>query len=256
MTTPRFSLAGRVALVTGAARGIGYSIAVELGAAGAAVAVIGRSVESLSEVVAATQATGARVLALAADVGIEAEVVAAVERCRAELGPVDVLVNNAAITAAGNIHELELDDWETLLRTNLTSVYLFTRAVSAAMCERGWGRIVNIGSVVAHNGGLRGSEVSPSYTAAKAGMHGFTRTVSRDLAPFGVTVNVVAPGQTATRMTDLLTPEQIKTVVDQIPVGRLGTTEEVAYAVRFLASHEAAYITGVTLDVNGGIVQR
>jgi 3-oxoacyl-[acyl-carrier protein] reductase len=189
----------------------------------------------------------------AGDVGLPGDVARIAAHCTGVLGPVDVLVNNAGVLSRGPVWEVDLATWEQGLRTNLTGPYLLCQALAPAMCERRWGRIVNIASITAQTGGVSGSV---AYSASKGGLLAFTRTLARDLAPFGVTVNAVAPGQIDTGMSDSLPPEQLRAVVALVPLGRLGSPAEIAATVRFLASEEAGYITGATLDVNGGILKR
>jgi len=248
-----FSLRGRIALVTGAGRGLGRAIALELARAGAAVALVGRSEPPLAAVAAEIQAAGGRAVVCAGDVGLPGDVARIAAHCTDVLGPVDVLVNNAGVLSRGPVWAVDLATWEQALRTNLTGPYLLCQALAPAMRERRWGRIVNIASITAQTGGVSGSV---AYSASKGGLLAFTRTLARDLAPFGVTVNAVAPGQIDTGMSDSLTPEQLRAVVALIPLGRLGSPAEIAATVRFLASEEAGYITGATLDVNGGILKR
>jgi 3-oxoacyl-[acyl-carrier protein] reductase len=248
-----FRLDGRVALVTGAGRGIGRAVALVLSQAGAAVGLVGRSAEPLQAVAAELVAAGGRTAVLVADVGDAQQVQAAVERCNAELGTVDILVNNAGVSLRGPIQDVSLEAWDATLRANLTGAFLCSRVVADGMCARGWGRIVNISSVTAQSGGVTGSV---AYSASKGGMLAFTRTLARDLAPYNVTVNAVTPGQIDTRMSDETPSEELKAVLAQIPLGRLGSPEDIAYAVLFLASEEAGYVTGATLDVNGGILKR
>ncbi len=253
MTEQPFSLRGRVAFVTGAGRGIGRAVAIELARAGASVALVGRGAAAIEAVAAEIQAHGGQSLAVTADVGEQSEVERAVATCQATLGAVDVLVNNAGDSTRGPIGEIDLAAWEASLRVNLTGAFLCARAVAEGMAARRWGRIVNVSSVTAQTGGVSGSV---AYSAAKGGMLAFTRTLARDLAPSGVTVNAITPGQIATRMSDDLPPDSLKAVLALIPLGRLGTPEDIAHAVRFLASEEAGYITGATIDVNGGILKR
>ncbi len=240
-------------LVTGASRGIGRATALGLADAGADVAVVARDLARLNEVAAEVERRGRRCAVYALDVCRGEQVVDSVARCGAELGPVDVLVNNAGVAGREPIERLSDEAWQEAISVNLTAAFTYARAVAGSMCERGWGRIVNVASISAQTGGVRGSV---AYASSKGGLIALTKTLARDLGPFGVTVNAVAPGQIATRMGTQQGAEQLAELRRQIPIGRLGTPEEVAAAIRFLASPEASYITGATLDVNGGIARR
>jgi len=241
-------LAGRTALVTGASRGIGRAVALELAAAGAEVAVnYAHSPEAAAEVVAAIEAMGGRAYALQADVSREAEadglIKAAVERS----DRLDVLVNNAGITRDGLLMRMKTADWQTVMDLNLSGVFYCTRAVARPMLKQKRGRIVNITSVV----GLMGNPGQANYAAAKAGVIGLTRTSAKELASRGITVNAVAPGFIATDMTRGLDSDAL---LKAIPMGCFGQPEHVAGAVRFLAADPAAaYIPGQVLPVAGGI---
>jgi 3-oxoacyl-[acyl-carrier protein] reductase len=244
-------LAGRIALVTGASRGIGREIAVALAAVGARVVVnYARSPEAAAEVVREIEATGAQAWAHQANVAVEAEVEAMVKAVLEREGRIDVLVNNAGITRDGLLMRMKTADWQSVIDLNLTGVFLCTRAVSRAMLKARSGRIINITSVV----GMMGNPGQANYSAAKAGVIGLTRSTAAEFASRGITVNAVAPGFIATDMTKDLNAEPI---LAAIPLGRLGQPEEVAGAVRFLAADPAAaYITGQVLAVDGGMVMR
>lgn len=248
-------LSGQVALVTGASRGIGLAIARLLGQAGARLGLLARSAGPLEE--AAAQLTALlgpdRVLALPADVAREDQVNAAVAQLAAQWDRVDILVNNAGlISLGGPVWKIAPAEWERVMGANLTGAYLCCRAVIPHLQKQQGGRIINIASISAQTGGVSGGV---HYSSSKGGMISLTKTLSRDLAPFGVTVNAIAPGQIDADP-NLLTPEQREKVMGMIPLGRLGLPEDVAHAVLFLASPMAAYITGATLDVNGGILKR
>ena len=247
-----FGLKDHTAIVTGGSRGIGRAIAEVLGHAGARVAVIAREPVRLAEAVAQLRAKGYEALGCACDVAVEADVTAAVERVVARFGRVDVLVNNAGILQSGPITSFSAADWERVLATNLTSVFHFCRAVTPLFAAQHGGRVINIASVAAQTGGVSGSV---QYAASKGGMLAFTKALSRDLAPYNVTVNAVCPGQIETEMGSL-TGEARERVLKMIPLGRMGTPEDVASAVLFLATPAASYITGATIDVNGGILKR
>ncbi len=242
-------LADQVALVTGASRGIGRAIALELAAAGAEVVVnYAASAAAAEAVVETITAAGGRAYALAADVSVEEQVDALVKTVLERSGRLDVLVNNAGITRDGLLLRMKTSDWQSVIDLNLTGVFLCTRAVSRSMLKARSGRIINITSVV----GLVGNPGQANYSAAKAGVIGFTRSTAAEFASRGITVNAVAPGFIATDMTSELNQEPI---LAAIPLGRMGQPEEVAGAVRFLAADPAAaYITGQVLQVDGGMV--
>jgi NAD(P)-dependent dehydrogenase (short-subunit alcohol dehydrogenase family) len=242
--------AGRVAVVTGASRGIGAATAALLAQAGARVALIARSKEGLAAVAATLPR--ARSLAIPADLADTDAVTAAVDRIAATWGTVDILVNNAGIIAAAAYRDISVEEWQSMLEVNLTGAFRMVKAVAPLMEAAGWGRIVNITSVTAQTGGVSGGA---HYSASKGGLESFTKTLARDLAPAGITVNAIAPGQIDTSP-GLLTPEQRERVTAMIPLGRLGAPDDIARAVLFLVSGLADYITGTTLDVNGGILKR
>ncbi|WOB45376.1 3-oxoacyl-[acyl-carrier-protein] reductase [Thermoleptolyngbya oregonensis NK1-22] len=247
MTTQR--LAGQVALVTGASRGIGRAIALALAAEGAKVAVNYASSSGAADaVVAEIAGTGGEAIALQADVSKADQVDALFNAVMEKWGRVDVLVNNAGITRDTLLLRMKPEDWQAVIDLNLTGVFLCTRAASKIMLKQKSGRIVNISSVV----GLMGNPGQANYSAAKAGVIGFTKSVAKELAPRGITVNAIAPGFIATDMTHGLNSEDI---LKFIPLGRYGQAEEVAGATRFLAADPAAaYITGQVLNVDGGMV--
>ena len=240
-------LDGKVAMVTGGTRGIGRGIAAALAAAGARVAVLGRD-RSRAEAVATELGAGAR--GFGCDVTSQASVESAVAAIEKDLGGVDILVNNAGVTKDNVFLRLTDADWDTVLEANLKGAFRTIRAASRGMMKKRWGRIINVASVV----GLIGNKGQANYAASKAGLIGLTKTIARELASRGITVNAVAPGYIATDMTASLTDEQRELLARQIPLERLGTPEDVAAAVLFLASHEAAYITGQVLAVDGGMV--
>ncbi len=243
-------LAGKVAIVTGASRGIGRATAIALAAAGAQVVVnYARSSTAADEVVAEIVAAGGSAIALQADVSDADQVEALIQATLDKWGRVDVLVNNAGITRDTLLLRMKLEDWQAVMDLNLTGVFLCTRAVSKIMLKQRSGRIINIASVA----GLMGNPGQANYSAAKAGVVGFTKTVAKELASRGVTVNAVAPGFIKTDMTeDLPNTEEI---LKHIPLGRYGEAAEVAGLIRFLAADPAAaYMTGQVLTIDGGMV--
>jgi 3-oxoacyl-[acyl-carrier protein] reductase len=239
------SLEGKVALVTGGSRGIGAAISRELGSAGARVAVNYRSGKDAAEEVA-SEVGG---IALAANVGDPAEAKDLIERVESELGEVDVLVNNAGITRDTLIARMSDEEWEEVIETNLRGTFNTCRAVARKMLRRRSGAIVNMTSVV----GLHGNPGQANYAASKAGIIGLTKALARELGSRGVRVNAVAPGYIATELTDVLSEEIRAAILGNTPMGRLGSPEDVAAAVRFLCSDEAAFITGDVLLVDGGL---
>lgn len=241
-----FDLTGKAALVTGASGGIGAAIARALHGAGATVGLSGTRVEPLEALAAGL---GARAHVLPCDLG-DAEAVENLPKdAIAAMGSLDILVNNAGITRDQLFMRMSDRDWLDVLEVNLTSAMRLCRAAVRPMMKARWGRIVNIGSVV----GSIGNPGQANYSAAKAGLEGMTKAIAHEVATRGITANVVAPGFIETPMTDKLTEDQKATLYAKIPAARMGTAEEVAAAVLYLASPEAAYVTGATLHVNGGL---
>ncbi|MBI2711165.1 MAG: 3-oxoacyl-ACP reductase FabG [Actinobacteria bacterium] len=242
--------AARVALVTGASRGIGRATACALAAAGHRVAVTYRSdAEAAKSVVADVEAAGGDAIAVACDVADPATVDAAVGEVEDRLGPVAVLVANAGVTADGLVARMTEDRWRSVLATDLDGAFWSIRRVVPGMMRARWGRIVTVSSVVA----LSGSGGQANYAAAKAGLIGLTRSLARELAPRAITCNVVAPGPIATEMVDALPEARRSEITAAVPLGRMGTAGEVAATVAFLASDAAAYTTGAVLPVDGGL---
>ena len=243
------TIAGRVALVTGASQGIGRACALALAEAGATVALAARNEAKLAEVAAEIAAAGGTAHAFALDVGSEESIRECVKAVIARFGKVDILVNNAGITRDMLALRMKRKDWDDVLTTNLTGAFLMTQAVMGSMLKSRWGRVINITSVV----GEAGQAGQANYAASKAGLIGLTKSLARELASRTITVNAVAPGFIETAMTSVLTEEQRTAMTSHIPLARVGTDRDVAAAVAFLASEEAGYITGHTLDVNGGM---
>jgi 3-oxoacyl-[acyl-carrier protein] reductase len=242
-------LSARIALVTGASQGIGRACALELARAGFIVALAARSTEKLEAVAAEIAAAGGTAKAFALDVASEESIKTCAKAVIADLGGVHVLVNNAGITKDGLMLRMKLDDWNAVLSTNLTGAFLLTQACAQSMMKARWGRIINITSVV----GETGQAGQANYAASKAGMIGLTKSLARELASRNITVNAVAPGFIETAMTHVLTDDQKSAMTTQVPLGRAGQDTDIAAAVVYLASEGAGYITGHTLDVNGGM---
>jgi 3-oxoacyl-[acyl-carrier protein] reductase len=244
-----FSLKGRVALVTGASQGIGRATALALAHAGAHVAAAARSTDKLAAVVAEITAAGGEALALTMDVADAEQVKSGFRQAIEKFGKLDILVNNAAVTRDGLAVRMKLDDWEAVLRTNLTGAHLCAQQAMSVMMRARYGRIINVTSVVAQTG----NPGQVNYVAAKAGLIGLTRALAIEIASRNITVNAVAPGFIVSPMTDPL-PRSVKdALLARIPLGRMGTDADVASTIVFLASEEAGYITGAVLDVNGGM---
>jgi 3-oxoacyl-[acyl-carrier protein] reductase len=242
-------LQGRIALVTGASQGIGRACALELARAGATVALAARNEAKLAEVAAEIEAAGGQAAAFALDVSSEDSIKTGARAVIERFGKVEILVNNAGITRDGLMLRMKRPDWDAVIGTNLTGAFLLTQALLSPMLKNRWGRIVNISSVV----GRTGQAGQANYAASKAGLIGLTRSMAREFAARGITVNAVAPGYIETPMTAVLNDEQRTKMMAEIPAGRAGTDLEIAQAVAFLASEGAGYITGHVLDVNGGM---
>jgi len=244
-----FSLKDKVALVTGASQGIGRDTALALAAAGAKVAVAARNEEKLTALVSEITATGAEALALKMDVDNADEVKASFKQLLEKYGRLDILVNNAAITRDGLAMRMKQDDWDAVIRTNLTGAHLCIQQALPPMMKARAGRIINITSVVAQSGNAG----QANYVAAKAGLIGLTKAIAIEIASRNITVNAVAPGFIETPMTDVLSDAVKEELKKRIPLGRMGSPRDVTSAIIFLASDEAAYITGHVLNVNGGM---
>jgi len=241
---------GRVALVTGASQGIGRACAIVLAGAGTRVALCARNQEKLEQLAGEIASQGGEAAAFRLDVGNEEEIKAGVQAILARFGKIDILVNNAGVTRDQLIMRMKRAEWDEVLNTNLTGPFLLTRAVIGSMLKQRWGRIINITSIF----GQIGQAGQANYASSKAGLIGLTMAVAREVASRNITVNAVAPGWIDTAMTSALPVELKENMVKNIPLGRAGTDLDVAYAVKFLASEEAGYITGEVLKVNGGIL--
>jgi len=241
---------GRVALVTGASQGIGRACALKLAESGATVAVTARNQEKLVELVQQIDAKGGKAAAFPMDVADEQQIKTGFKSALEQFGKIDILVNNAGITRDQLVMRMKRADWDAVLNTNLTSAYLCIQQVMGPMLKQRWGRIINITSVF----GQMGQAGQANYAASKAGLIGLTMAIAREVGSRNITCNAVAPGFIETAMTAALGEEFRQNAVKMIPLGRVGTAEEVAYAVGFLASEEASYITGHVLNVNGGML--
>lgn len=243
------SLQGKVALVTGATRGIGQAIALELGRLGATVIGTATSESGASRISESLKANGIEGTGLVLNVADNASVTAALEQIQQLYGAPTILVNNAGITRDNLMLRMKDDEWFDVIDTNLNSLFRLSKAVLRGMTKARWGRIISIGSVV----GAMGNVGQANYAAAKAGLEGFTRALAREVGSRAITVNAVAPGFIDTDMTRELPDAQREALLTQIPLGRLGQAEEIAKVVAFLATDSAAYVTGATVPVNGGM---
>ena len=244
------SLSGRVALVTGASQGIGRACALKLATQGATVVVVARTQEKLDELEKEISATGGKAAAFTLDVSNEEQIKTVIKSVLGQLGKIDILVNNAGVTRDQLVMRMKRADWDTVINTNLTSAYLCIQQVISSMLKQRWGRIINITSVF----GQTGQAGQANYAASKAGLIGLTMAIAREVASRNITCNAVAPGFIETSMTAVLSDEFKQTAVKMIPLGRVGTPEDIANSVAFLASEEAGYITGHVLNVNGGML--
>ena len=244
------SFSQRVAFVTGASQGIGRTCALRLAKDGVAVALAARNQEKLNELVNEITGGGAKASAFALDVAEEDQVKPAIKAAIAQFGKIDILVNNAGITRDQLVMRMRRADWDAVLQTNLTSAYLCIQNVIPSMLKQRWGRIINISSVF----GQIGQAGQANYAASKAGLIGLTMAIAREVGSRNITCNAIAPGFIETAMTAVLSEELRQSAVKQIPLGRVGTPEDVASALAFLASDEASYITGHVLNVNGGML--
>lgn len=244
------ALAGKIALVTGSSQGIGRATAQRLALAGADIIInYRRNAGAADEAKASIEALGRRCLAIQADVSQEEEVTHLFREASSELGPINILVNNAGTTRDKLILQMSTADFEHVIESNLRSTFLCTKAVLRGMMKARWGRIVNVASVA----GLLGSAGQANYSASKAGIIAFTLSTAREMASRNITVNAIAPGFIPTELTSSLTEQQRQFLLDATPLGRFGSTDEVATAINFLCSPEAGYITGQVLSVDGGM---
>jgi 3-oxoacyl-[acyl-carrier protein] reductase len=241
---------GRVALVTGASQGIGRACALSLAEGGAIIALAARNQEKLGAVAKEIEGKGGQAATFRMDVSNESEVKATVKAVLERFGKIEILVNNAGVTKDTLLMRMKREEWDSVIQTNLSGAFFTTQAVIGSMLRPRWGRIINVTSIF----GQTGQAGQANYSASKAGLIGFTMAMAREVASRSITVNAVAPGYIDTAMTEGLAAELKSKVNEMIPLGRAGTDMEVAHAVRFLASEEAAYITGHVLKVNGGML--
>ena len=246
---PMFSLKDRVALVTGASQGIGRATALALAAAGAKVVCAARNAEKLAAVVTEIGSAGGEARAVTMDVADSAQIKAGFKEVTERFGRLDILVNNAAVTRDMLALRMKAEDWEEVLKTNLTGAYVCIQNALGIMLRQRYGRIINVSSVVAQTGNAG----QANYVAAKAGLIGLTKAIAVEIASRNITVNAVAPGFISTPMTEVLSQQVKEAMLARIPLNRMGTDAEVAAAIVFLASEEAGYITGHVLDINGGM---
>lgn len=243
-------LEGKVAIVTGASGGIGQAVAVRLAADGADLALFGQNVERLQETAGKVKALGRRAECYQVDNKNAEAIAGAVGQVEQAFGHIDVLVNNAGMTKDGLLIRMSVDDWDEVLDVNLRSVFLFTKAAGRLMMKQRSGSIINVASII----GLIGNPGQANYAASKGGIIAFTKSVAKELASRGVRANTIAPGFISTRMTDKLSDDLQKKMLEMIPLGRYGSPDDVAGAVAFLAGDDAAYITGQVIQVCGGMV--
>ena len=239
----------RTALITGASRGIGKACALVMAAGGYRVALAARSQEKLEEVAEAVRQTGGEPYVVEMDLASRESIAAGFKKAVQEFGRIDILVNNAGITKDGLAVRMKQADWESVLQTNLSGAFYAIQQVLPGMMRESWGRIVNVSSVV----GETGNAGQANYVASKAGLIGLTKSLAREMGSRNITVNAVSPGFIETDMTHGLPAELKQKMIDETPLKRMGSAEEIAHAVRFLVSEEASFITGHVLDVNGGM---
>ena len=244
------NLAGHVALVTGASQGIGHACALRLAESGAAVAVAARNQEKLGQLVSVITAAGGKAVAFPMDVADEGQIKDGCKAAIAQFGKIDILVNNAGITRDQLVMRMKRADWDGVLNTNLTSAFLCIQQTVGSMLKQRWGRIINVSSIF----GQTGQAGQSNYASSKAGLIGLTMAIAREVASRNITCNAVAPGFIETAMTAAFSEDLKENALKMIPLGRVGTPDDVARAVCFLASDDAAYITGHVLNVNGGML--
>lgn len=242
----------RIAFVTGASRGIGRACALTLAAAGAKVVVAARQIDKLEEVAAEIRAAGSEAFVVSIDLASHDSIKEAFSKASKEFGRIEILVNNAGVTRDGLAMRMKREDWDTVITTNLSGSFFAIQQVLPGMVKERWGRIINISSVV----GEAGNPGQANYVASKAGLIGLTKSLAQEVASRNITVNAVAPGFVETDMTGALNEETRAKILEGIPLKRIGTANDIAAAVKFLASDDASYITGHVLDVNGGMYMR